>query len=108
MPARTFVPPPALASAARAGLRARAASPPSQRGMTPVGLARARQLAARRPLSERTVRRMKAYFDRHAIDKRGATWSARGKGWQAWNGWGGDAGRAWANRIIGQLDKERR
>jgi len=46
------------------------------------------------------VRRMVAYFDRHEIDKEGATWDEQGKGWQAWNGWGGDEGRAWARRII--------
>ncbi len=76
------------------------------KSLTPVGLARARDLINRRPLSEETVRRMKAYFDRHEIDKQGATWNEQGKGWQAWNGWGGDAGRAWANRIVAQLNKE--
>jgi hypothetical protein len=43
---------------------------------------------------------MVAYFDRHEIDKEGATWSEQGKGWQAWYGWGGDEGRAWARRIV--------
>jgi hypothetical protein len=49
---------------------------------------------------------MKAYFDRHEVDKQGSTWDEKGKGWQAWNGWGGDAGRTWANRIVNQLNKE--
>ena len=52
-----------------------------------------------------TVRRMKAYFDRHEIDKQGATWKTQGKGWQAWNGWGGDAGQTWANAIVERLNK---
>jgi hypothetical protein len=60
----------------------------------------------RRPLSLETVKRMKAYFDRHAVDKDGATWGEQGKGWQAWNGWGGDAGRTWANAIVERAEKE--
>ena len=30
-----------------------------------------------------TVRRMKAFFDRHEVDKKGSTWDEQGKGWQA-------------------------
>jgi hypothetical protein len=73
--------------------------------MTAVGLARARDIINKRPLSEDTVRRMKAYFDRHEIDKQGSTWSEQGKGWQAWNGWGGDAGQTWANAIVARMNK---
>lgn len=50
---------------------------------------------------------MLAYFSRHEVDKEGATWDEQGKGWQAWHGWGGDAGFRWARRIVAQLDKER-
>ncbi len=46
------------------------------------------------------------YFDRHEIDKQGSTWDEQGKGYQAWLGWGGDAGRSWANRIVASLNKE--
>lgn len=95
-----------MANNAEQALKVRESKPDSQKGMTPVGLARARDLINRRPLSEETVRRMKAYFDRHEVDKQGETWSDKGKGWQAWNGWGGDAGRSWANRIVMQLNKE--
>ena len=48
---------------------------------------------------------MKAYFDRHEVDKEGSTWEEQGKGWQAWHGWGGDAGYRWARRIVAQLEK---
>ena len=96
----TFIPPRIVADNARAALDFRASKPESQRGMTPVGLARANQLAKREPVSLVTVRRMVAYFDRHEIDKEGATWDEQGKGWQAWYGWGGDEGRAWARRIL--------
>ncbi len=51
-----------------------------------------------------TIERMVAYFDRHEVDKDGATWSEQGKGWQAWMGWGGDEGRAWANQILQEYE----
>ncbi len=96
----THIPPEAVADNARMALEVRAEKPPSQRGMTPVGLARARQLANRQPVSVATLRRMASYFARHEVDKDGATWEEQGPGWQAWMGWGGDEGWAWARRII--------
>ena len=101
----TYVPTKEMASNAKRALEVRESKPPSQRGMTSVGLARARDLQNRKPLSEETVRRMKAYFDRHEIDKKGETWAQQGKGWQAWNGWGGDAGQTWANAIVERLNE---
>lgn len=89
------------ANAARA-LKVRQSKPQSQRGMTAVGLARANQLIRRDPISLETVKRIKAYFDRHVVDKRGSTWSEQGKGWQAWMGWGGDEGWAWVKEILAQ------
>jgi hypothetical protein len=97
---RTFTPPAAVAAAARAALEVRAEAAPSNRGMTSVGLARARDLQNRRPVSLETIKRMANYFTRHASDKQGATWAERGKGWQAWQGWGGDAGARWARSIL--------
>jgi HK97 family phage major capsid protein len=100
----THTPPQAVADNARLALEVRAEKPPSQRGMTPVGIARARQLANRQPVSVATLRRMASYFARHEVDKRGATWDEQGPGWQAWMGWGGDEGWAWARRIIESED----
>jgi len=101
------VPPQAVADNAAAALRNRADKPPSERGMTPVGLARARDLMNRVALSEETIRRMLAYFTRHESDKQGATWDEWGKGRQAWNGWGGDEGYAWARRKVEEFDRAR-
>jgi hypothetical protein len=98
--AESYIPPVAVAINARQALDVRISKPPSQRGMTPVGLARARQLANRQPVSVDTLRRMVAYFDRHEVDKQGSTWDKQGKGWQAWMGWGGDEGRRWAKEIL--------
>jgi len=78
--------------------------PASQKGMTPVGIARARDLINGVKFSPDTVRRMKAFFDRHEVDKKGETWDEQGKGWQAWNGWGGDAGYSWAKKVVGQME----
>ena len=99
-----FKPPEGARKAAQRALDVRAEKPESQRGMTPVGIARARDLANGRELSPQTVRRMKAYFDRHEVDKKGETWDQQGKGWQAWQGWGGDAGYAWARKVVGQME----
>ena len=101
----THIPPEAVADNARMALEVRAEKPPSQRGMTPVGIARARQLANRQPVSVAVIRRMASYFARHEVDKDGATWDEQGKGWQAWMGWGGDEGWAWAQRIIEEEDR---
>ena len=99
-----FTPPQGVQEAAARALEVRESKPESQRGMTPVGIARARDLKNGRELSPETVRRMLAYFTRHESDKEGATWSDQGKGWQAWHGWGGDAGFAFARRVVNQMN----
>jgi capsid protein len=101
-----YVPTTAMASNAERALEVRRNKPQSQRGMTAVGLARARDISNRRELSIETVKRMKAYFDRHEVDKEGSTWEEQGKGWQAWNGWGGDAGRTWAEKIVSREESK--
>lgn len=99
-----FTPPQGARDAAKRALDVREGKPSSQRGMTPVGIARARDLQNGVKMSPDTIRRMKAFFDRHEVDKKGATWDEQGKGWQAWNGWGGDAGYAWARKVVGQME----
>jgi phage gp29-like protein len=94
-----------MASNAAQALEVRRGKPVSLRGMTAVGLARARDIANRTELSEDTVRRMVSFFARHEVDKQGSTWDDQGKGWQAWNGWGGDEGYAWAKRKVAEIDK---
>jgi len=99
-----FKPPKGAQEAAARALEVRAEKPESQRGMTDVGIARARDLKNGVELSPETVRRMLAYFTRHEVDKKGETWDEQGKGWQAWQGWGGDAGFAWARKVVGQMN----
>lgn len=104
----SYVPNRQMAANAKRALEVRASKAPSQRGMTAVGIARARDIANRKALSADTVRRMASFFARHEVDKKGATWKDQGKGWQAWQGWGGDAGKTWANAIVARLDKEQK
>lgn len=99
-----FTPSKGAQEAAARALEVRAEKPESQRGMTAVGIARARDLKNGVELSPETVRRMLAYFTRHEVDKQGETWDEQGKGWQAWNGWGGDAGFAWARKVVNQMN----
>jgi hypothetical protein len=75
------------------------------RGGTEVGLARARDISNRKNLPLDTVKRMKAYFDRHEVDKKGNGWSPGEDGYPsngriAWALWGGDPGWTWAKAIV--------
>jgi hypothetical protein len=98
------VPPATVAAEAKQGLKLRASVAPSRRGGTAVGIARAKQLSSRQNISDSTVKRMKSFFARHEVDKK-AKGFRRGevgypsKGLQAWKLWGGDSGKAWANKM---------
>jgi hypothetical protein len=99
-----FTPPQGAREAAKRALVVRAEKPSSQRGMTSIGIARARDLIAGKKLSPDTIRRMHSFFSRHEVDKKGKGWDDQGKGWQAWNGWGGDAGFSWVKKLVKQMD----
>jgi len=82
------------------------------RGGTEVGIARARDISNGENLSMETVGRMSSYFARHEVDKEAEGFSPGEDGYPsngriAWALWGGDAGQAWANRIMEQEDDER-
>lgn len=96
----THTPPASVAAAAKRGLKLRDAQPDSNKAGTPVGIARANQLARRDPVSLDVIKRMVSYFARHEVDKQGEGWGVDSKGYQAWLLWGGDPGRAWATRIL--------
>lgn len=81
------------------------------RGGTEVGVARARDIANRRNLSPDTIGRMVSYFARHEVDKQGQGWSEGEEGYPsagriAWALWGGDAGRAWAERKQAEINRD--
>ena len=80
------------------------------RGGTEVGVARARDIKNERNLSPETVRRMRAYFTRHASDAKAEGFNSGEDGFPsagriAWDLWGGDAGAAWAERKVAELDR---
>jgi hypothetical protein len=100
-----FTPPQGVRDAAIRALKKRAEQPPSKRGMTAVGIARARDLSNGVTLSPDTIKRMVAYFTRHEVDKQGSTWEEYGKGRQAWDGWGGDAGFTWSKKVLSQMER---
>ncbi|MBB6259446.1 hypothetical protein FHT05_004100 [Xanthomonas arboricola] len=103
--ASSTTPPKTVADAAARGLRLREQH---GRGGTAIGVARARDLSARKSLSTQTIRRMHAYFARHSVDKTGRGWadrSAPSAGYIAWLLWGGDAGQRWAARQYQRLEE---
>ena len=88
----------------------RESQPPSKRGGTEVGVARARDLANGRRVSEDTVQRMASFFARHEVDLDSPQNSDPshpdypGRGIQAWNLWGGDEGKRFADKVMRQLE----
>lgn len=100
-----FKPPKGAQQSAKRALEVRATKPPSKRGMTAVGIARARDLANGETLSPDTVKRMYSYFSRHEVDKQAKDWDDWSKGRQAWEGWGGDSGQSWSNKVVNQMKK---
>lgn len=102
-----FTPPQAVQRSAEKGLMLRIYNEDtrglSRPGGTDIGVARAVQLALGTPIPPRSVKRMKAYFDRHQKDKNAAGWKdnkAPSPGWVAWLLWGGDPGYSWAKKIV--------
>lgn len=74
------------------------------KGFTDVGRRRASQLAAGESVSRSVVGRMRSFFARHEVDRRTKGFFAGESGFPtpgrvAWDAWGGDAGRSWANGI---------
>ena len=80
-------------------------------GFTDVGRARAAQLARGDSVSEETIRRMASFFARHSVNIGTEGWNSGEDGFPspgrvAWDAWGGDAGRTWAETIVARLDRE--
>lgn len=107
--ADTYTPTDAMASNARRGLELR---DKYNRGGTAVGIARARDIANKKNLSESTVLRMHSFFSRHEVDKQGSGWKQGEAGYPsngliAWLLWGGDSGQTWAELKRNQIMRRR-
>jgi len=101
-----FMPPAGVRSEAQKGLDWRREF---GRGGTEVGVARGRDLSNGVNISPETAKRMKAYFDRHEIDKQGEGWSQGQSGFPsngriAWALWGGDSGYSWSKKLVKQMN----
>lgn len=70
------------------------------------GVQRAVNLKNRDTMSPSTIRKMKGFFDRHeknkSVPKGKQPWEDKGR--IAWELWGGDPGRSWANKIVKQME----
>jgi HK97 family phage prohead protease len=76
-------------------------------GLKPETVARAGKIAAREELTPEHVREMRAWFRRHAVDKK-AGWSAAGAetpGYTAHMLWGGDPARRWSEAKVSQMER---
>ncbi len=101
-------PPAAVAKEAARGLELRARH---GRGGTEIGVARAERLKAREPLDISELKRIRSYFARHEVDKRGRDWHNKERpsaGYIAWLLWGGEPGRAWVERELTKTIDRRR
>lgn len=79
------------------------------RGGTMVGVARARDLKNRRPLSLQTLHRMMSYFARHKVDRKALGFHEGERGFPsagriAWDLWGGDEGVLWVRAQLEKVD----
>ena len=106
----SYKPPQHVADEAKRAIDAREKHGDKVKGGTQIGWTRARQLANRENLSEETIRRMKAFFDRHEKNKevkpedKDFPWNDNG--YTAWIIWGGNPGRAWAEMMVERFNKE--
>jgi len=69
------------------------------------GVARAVSLKNRQKLSPATISRMVSFFARHSAFKKNHTTNPPSNSLISWNLWGGDPGKAWAEKIKAQMDR---
>ncbi|MGE7367743.1 hypothetical protein ACQKKX_01565 [Neorhizobium sp. NPDC001467] len=99
-----YIPPVPVSAAASKGLALRQKF---KRGGTSIGIARARDLKDRKPLSDDIMKRMAAYFARNHADRHSENFGNDddpSAGYVSWLLWGGDAGKTW---VEGQRQSRR-
>jgi len=108
-----YIPPPAARKAAARGLELRKKS--GGKGGLSVkqaaaegigsGVQRAVNIKNGDALSLETVKRMKAFFDRHSAFKDKHTTDPPSKSYVSWLLWGGNPGYSWAKKIVVKAEK---
>ena len=112
-----FKPPESVAKAAEKGLEYRKKQGKDKAGLTPEeaakegigsGVQRAVNLKNRDNISPKVIKQMVAFFSRHEKNKaispehKNEPW--KDKGYVAWLIWGGDPGKAWAEKVLRQME----
>lgn len=110
-----FRPPQSVADAAARGLELRkkhkrGGLSPQEAGKAGIGsgVTRATSLKNRQQLSPETIGRMVSYFARHAVDLRSEAARKSSEptaGEIAWLLWGGNPGKAWAEKVKAQMER---
>ena len=109
--ADTFVPPASVADAANRAI-GWIEDGNAGGGFTSTGRTRAGQLSRREAISRDTIMRMVSFFARHEVDKKAEGFNQGEKGYPsagrvAWDAWGGDAGKTWAESVAAKLNREK-
>lgn len=105
----SYTPPVQAARAARGAMEWRRRA--HRGGAAPGAIVCARDLANRRPLRLETIQQMKSYFEEHEADRMGYGFYKGEDAYPsvervAWDLWGGDAGRAWAEEICRKRERK--
>ncbi len=96
---KEFIIPPGVKRNAQKGLTLREKF---GRGSTEVGIRRGHQLVNNESISLEIIKKMSAYFARHAVDKQTKNFGNDenpSKGYIAWMLWGGDEAKEWTDKI---------
>lgn len=107
----SFAPPDGVRSAAKRALEWIADGKAGD-GFTDVGRKRASDLAGGASISAETIGRMVNFFSRHEGDKKAEGFNSGEDGYPspgrvAWDAWGGDAGKSWAESVYARIsDKD--
>jgi DNA-directed RNA polymerase subunit K/omega len=103
------IPPRTVRNNAKRALEARDEAPPSRKAMTPVGIARANQLARGDNVSVNTLRRMVSYLsrarDNYQRAKAKGLSASESPAIQAYLGWGGSAALTWARSELAKAEQ---
>jgi len=106
---RDFYPPKEAREAAKRGLRWVEGGHGGD-GLQRATIREAKSIANGEKQKTDKIRRMRAWFARHSVDKQSKSWDEGtptdpSPSQVAWALWGGDAGRSWANSVMGKLER---
>lgn len=100
-----FVPPAGVRSAAKRGLKWHKEGL-SGDGLVSRTVSEATSISKGESQSLDKVKRMRAWFSRHEVDKQSPKWNDPSPGKVAWELWGGDAGKSWSEGIMRRVEKK--